>query len=63
MDTVTTKLEDKDLKSVDEYLDLYLMENTGSDIKIWPVPICNIENIVADKLKKYIVDNFWLICT
>jgi hypothetical protein len=34
MDTVTTKLEDIDLKSVDEYLDLCLMENTGSDIKI-----------------------------
>ena len=34
MDTVTTKLEDIDLKSVDEYLDLCLMENTDSDIKI-----------------------------
>jgi hypothetical protein len=34
LDTVTTKLEDIDLKSVDEYLDLCLMENTESDIKI-----------------------------
>ena len=34
LDTVTTKLEDIDLKSVDEYLDLCLMENTDSDIKI-----------------------------
>ena len=34
MDTITTKLEDIDLKSVDEYLDLCLMENTDSDIKI-----------------------------
>ena len=34
LDIVTTKLEDIDLKSVDEYLDLCLMENTDSDIKI-----------------------------
>jgi hypothetical protein len=32
INTVTAKLEEIDLKSVDDYLDLGLMENTDSDI-------------------------------